>query len=78
MFCHLLHGIVPDAKLHYYFPNRHPLVFCDEGISFLLVAFCGSGTWSTAARQIGGIPVAIFRKCFMQRRTLLAPMQESP
>jgi hypothetical protein len=75
--CHL-HDIVSDAKLHYNFTNRHLSVFCDEGISFLLVAFCGSGSWSTTARQIGDIPFAIIRKYFIKRRIMLASMQKSP
>jgi hypothetical protein len=50
---------VSNAKVYYNLPNRRPSVFCDECITFLLIAIHGDGSWSTAARQIY-IPVVIY------------------
>lgn len=49
-----------SAKLSHDFLNCHLLVFCDEHIDFLLVAFCAGGSWLITARQIGDAPFAIF------------------
>lgn len=48
-----------SGKMHYYnFPNHLPLVICVEHINSVLIAFHG-GSWSTSARQIGDVLVAI-------------------
>jgi hypothetical protein len=50
-----------SGKLRYYdFPNNLPSVICVEHINSLLIAIHGGGFWSTSARQIGYILVAIF------------------
>jgi hypothetical protein len=74
-FYHFLHDVMSNAKLLCDFPNRYPSVFCDERVSFLLVAFRGGGSWSTAARQMPLLPSL---KRFTQSCTLLASKQESP
>jgi hypothetical protein len=53
-------GTVSDAKFGYDLPNRPTSVFCEERVSFLLIAFCCDGSCSTAAKQMGDHPVAVF------------------
>lgn len=43
------------------FPNCHPLVFCDELLNFLLLAFCSCSYWLTVVRQITDVPAAILQ-----------------
>jgi hypothetical protein len=47
-----------SGKMHYDFPNHLPSLICVEHINSVLIAFHGGGSWSTSARQIGGVPVA--------------------
>jgi hypothetical protein len=61
----LYHGIVSNVKLHCGLLNCQPSVFCDEHVSFLLIAFCGGGSWSSAARKISLVPHTIFEVSFM-------------
>jgi hypothetical protein len=46
---------VSNTKLYYNFLN------CDAYISFLLIAFCRGDSRLTAVREIGDVPVTIFK-----------------
>jgi hypothetical protein len=68
---HLLQDIVSNAKLCYNFHNCHP-----ECIN-LLLTFCGGGSWSLTARQIGSVSVAIF-EVFHPMLLTAGTLQKSP
>lgn len=72
---HHLHGAARGAKLYYNFLNCQPSIFCDEHVSFLLIAFSSDVSWSNSMRQIS-IVLPSFQ-CFIQCVTLLAHPQES-
>jgi hypothetical protein len=69
-----LHEVMSNAKLCCDSPNRHPSVFSDERINSL------HSVLAVLVRPLPGrstMSLLPSLKCFTERRTLLAPVQES-
>jgi hypothetical protein len=65
-----LHGFMSNATLYYDYP-----VFRDDCVDFLLIPPHGGKSWLITVRQTGGVPAAIFMKCFTQCLTQLPSPQ---